>query len=72
MTKFEVYDTKGVRREVVGDIDLTELQVLLCKFKTHCVVDETAYEFNHFVNWVKKYYGISLTKQSGTIYRLDM
>jgi len=60
--KFEFYDSTGKLQNVTADISVSEMRAYLGEFKTHCVVDKTSYQFNHFINWLRKYYGISISR----------
>ena len=52
--RFAVYDTNGRSRDVTCDIDADLFRSLLSSFKTHCVIEKSAYEWNHFVNWMRQ------------------
>ena len=60
--RFKFYDNNGVLHDVTADVSVSELRAFLSEFKTHCIVDGSAYQFNHFVNWLKKYYRISISQ----------
>ena len=60
--RFEFYDNNGVLHNVTADISVSELRAFLSEFKTHCAIDRSAYQFNHFVNWIRKHYGISINR----------
>lgn len=62
--RFELYDTNGVARIVEGNIELPEMQMRLSEFKTHCAVNQSMYEFHHFVNWMKKNYNVDIKQVS--------
>lgn len=56
MTRFHLYDTNGELRDIVINADSTSLRVWLTRFKTECAVHGKTYEFNHFKNWLNKYF----------------
>jgi len=60
--RFEFYDTKSVLHNVTADIGIDELRSLLSAFKTHCIIDDSDYQYNHFVNWIRKYHGVSINR----------
>lgn len=75
--RFELFDTNGKGRNIVADVSADEMRVLLSKFKTHCAIDSrngerSEYEYNHFVNWVKKYHSIVIKYVSENAIRVDM
>jgi hypothetical protein len=70
--KFEIYDTNGKARNVIADVTADEMRNLVSKFKTHCAIERTAYEFNHFKNWAKKYYRVDIGYISENAIRIDM
>lgn len=70
--KFEVYDTNGKARNVMADVTADEMRNLVSKFKTHCAIERSAYEFNHFKNWAKKYHGVEIRYISENAVRIDM
>ena len=53
--RFLIYDTTGKVRDCTADIPLISMQAYVSEFRTHCRVEEKAYEFNHFCNWMNKY-----------------
>jgi len=69
--RFDLYDTKGQLRVIDCQVSLDEMRILISAFKTHCAEERSAYEFNHFVNWLKKQ-GTDVTQVSGTPKRVDM
>jgi hypothetical protein len=70
--RFDIYDTNGEPREVDANTSPDRMRVLLSIFRTHCVTQGKAYEFNHFMNWLKKYYSIILTYTDSDSVRIDM
>jgi hypothetical protein len=71
--RFEFYDTNGELHDVTANIEVSELRAYLSEFKTHCIVGKSAYQFNHFVNWLRKYYGISINQRTFEVSeRIDM
>lgn len=71
--KYDLYDTNGRVRKVTTVAMPDAMRILISKFKTHCMVEGSAYEFNHFVNWAKKYHGITISYVDDTqAIRLDM
>lgn len=71
--RFVLYDTMGNVRDIIADITVCEMRSLLSEFKTHCAMNESAYEYNHFQNWIKKYHGIVIKKfTNDVVTRIDM
>jgi hypothetical protein len=71
--RFQLFDSFGGVRDISAEVTVCELRNLLSEFKTHCAVEESAYEYNHFVNWLKKYHGISVKKYANEkLTRIDM
>jgi len=70
--KFEIYDTNGKARNVTADVTADEMRNLVSKFKTHCAIEGSAYEFNHFKNWANKYHGVTVRYISENAVRIDM
>ena len=62
--EFVLYDSFGGVRNIATDITVDELRIYLSEFKTHCAVNNSAYEYNHFVNWLKKYKSVIIRKIS--------
>lgn len=72
MTNFGVFDTNGKMRLVSANLTTDQMRIFLGAFKTHCAIEGSAYEFNHFVNWLKKNYGIKIEYTDTTFQRVDM
>jgi hypothetical protein len=72
MTRFELHDTKGEVRHIVCHLTLNELRLYLAEFKTHCAIEGSQYEFNHFVNWIAKNYRIPVEYEKFSSERVDM
>ena len=70
--RFELHDTNRMTRYIVAPTTVNELRVYLAEFKTECATDGKAYEYNHFVNWLKKYQNISIEYEGSTVQRVDM
>jgi hypothetical protein len=71
--RFVLYDTLSNARDVTADVSLSEMRNLLSEFKTHCVVGGSSYQFNHFVNWAKKHYGVNINRYANEpVERVDM
>jgi len=62
--RYEIHDTSGKTREVIINREVGEVRALLGEFKTHCVIAGSQYEFNHFVNWLRKNYQIEVEQFS--------
>lgn len=69
---FVIYDTHGKARHVYSGVSDGEMRILLSIFKTHCATEGTSYEYNHFVNWVKKYHDIDIEYAQKEPTRIDM
>lgn len=48
------------------------VRALLSKFKTHCMVDRSDYQINHFGNWLNKYHSITMRFVTTNATRIDM
>jgi hypothetical protein len=72
MTHFDLYDTAGEVRHVTADCTEDQMRILLSMFKTECIVEQKVYQYNHFVNWLKKYHQISITYEPLKRVRVDM
>jgi hypothetical protein len=72
MTRFEIYDTTGKLRIVTAPETAAEMRNLLGIFKTDCAKNQSAYEYNHFVNWAKKHHGVDIQFDGGAAERIDM
>jgi len=74
MTKYDFYDTAGKLRsiETSTPVELNTMRTYISEFRTHCIVEGSQYEFNHFGNWLKKYKGISIVFSNPIVYRVDM
>ena len=73
MQRFEIYDTKGQRRLIDTVVDIDDIRARLSEFKTHCVVEKKAYEFNHFVNWLNKNFSdVTIVGDRNVDGRVDM
>jgi hypothetical protein len=71
--RFELFDTNGKMRNVMAGVTADDMRNLVSKFKTHCAIENSAYEFNHFKNWAKKYHGVVIRYISeDDIERIDM
>jgi hypothetical protein len=70
--RFDLYDTLGKVRNISADVDVDEMRCLLSEFKTHCAMDRSAYEFNHFSNWAKKNHDVIIKYVSDKAVRVDM
>ena len=57
MSRYILIDTRGREQRIEEVISIDTLRALLSEFKTHCAVENSAYEFNHFCNWATKYHG---------------
>ena len=72
MTQFEIHDPNGRVRSVISSASPDKMRILLTIFKTHCVTEGSAYEFNHFMNWLKKHYGVLVSFVPDDPVRIDM
>jgi hypothetical protein len=72
--RYELHDTSGKVRDIVSDANPTAMRDYLGMFKTHCAVEQSQYEFNHFVNWLKKNHSIEIRPYiaEAWIERVDM
>jgi hypothetical protein len=70
--RFELFDTHGKCRVIDSKLSIHEMRQYLSEFKTHCAVEQTPYEFNHFKNWLMKYYNTELVYVESTPIRVDM
>jgi hypothetical protein len=71
--RYELHDTVGTIRSITVGLDIDDLRSYISEFKTHCAIDNSAYEYNHFVNWLKKNYNIKISfYQSERVDRVDM
>ena len=73
MMRYVIHDTRGHIRHVESDLTPDQLKVALVNFKTHCAIDGSVYEYNHFKNWLKVNKGEKLS-EIGTVEleRIDM
>lgn len=62
------------RREFFSSPDAMDnyFRALLSKFKTHCAVNGSDYQINHFGNWLNKYHGITMRFVTTNATRVDM
>jgi len=71
--RFKMYDSMRNVRDIAADISVCEMRNLLSEFRTHCAINESAYEYNHFQNWIKKYHGVVIKKYTpDAVTRIDM
>jgi hypothetical protein len=59
-------------RLVEANLKPDEMRVMLSMFKTHCAVEGSMYEFNHFKNWLKKNHNTVLEYENTVPVRIDM
>lgn len=72
MTKFAFYDTHGEVRNIEANCGADDMRIWLSLFKTECAVEKKAYQYNHFVNWLKKYHDVEVVYEPLTRTRVDM
>jgi hypothetical protein len=71
--RYELYDTNGKMRNVEAALTPDQFRIMLSEFKTHCAEERLQYEYNHFVNWVKKNSGILISySETSRPVRIDM
>lgn len=58
--RYELYDQNNKCRDVEADINPDEMRNLLSSFKTHTKEQNSAYEYNHFVNWARKHHHVDI------------
>ena len=57
---------------MTANITYNDMLIFLGKFKTHCITNNSEYEFNHFKNWVKKNFSVVVDYDSENPIRVDM
>jgi len=74
MTRFEFHTTTGSVVDLIAPLDKKEMNSYLGEFRTHCRVEHSAYQYNHFVNYMNKYYGIKIEYYipDNRVVRVDM
>jgi hypothetical protein len=72
MTRFQIYDTNGAIRDVCANLHPDRMRILLSIFRTHCAVEGKQYEYNHFVNWLRKYHDVDVVYTPEDMNRIDM
>lgn len=71
--RYDLHDTNDKARDVVINVGITDLRNYLGEFKTHCRLQGSQYEFNHFVNWLRKEKNIEVEQfRADQIIRVDM
>lgn len=72
MTAFAFYDTSGEVRQIEANCEPDDMRIWLSMFKTECMVERKAYEYNHFVNWLAKYHDVKVVYAPLKRVRVDM
>lgn len=73
MTRFEIHDEVGRVFNVEAICSVDTMRAYVSEFKTHCKEENSSYVMAHFINWVKKYKGLTLVNDNETTrYRVDM